>query len=98
MNNFHSLPEAEVTLFELTVVNNWSIIMEVLQLQLESTGILTSVFQAHVVVTETGWTRLYFITFYLFTLVVLTIVVAAVLEAFLFRIQYKKALKKEDGR
>ena len=29
MNNFHSLPEAAVTLFELTVVNNWSIIMEV---------------------------------------------------------------------
>jgi len=28
MNNFHSLPEAAVTLFELTVVNNWSIIME----------------------------------------------------------------------
>ena len=29
MNNFHSLPEAGITLFELTVVNNWSIIMEV---------------------------------------------------------------------
>eukprot|EP00092_Neocalanus_flemingeri_P018250 GFUD01019751.1.p1 GENE.GFUD01019751.1~~GFUD01019751.1.p1 ORF type:complete len:800 (-),score=175.20 GFUD01019751.1:41-2440(-) len=79
LNNFHSLPQAGVTLFELTVVNNWSIIME-----------------AHVTVTGSGWTRLYFITFYLFTLVVLTIVVAAVLEAFLFRIQYKKALKKED--
>ena len=48
--------------------------------------------------TGTGWTRLYFITFYLFTLVVMTIVVAATLEAFLFRIQYKKALKKQDGR
>ena len=36
--------------------------------------------------------------FYLFTLVVMTIVVAAILEAFLFRIKYKKALKKEDGR
>ena len=53
--------------------------------------------QAYVIVTGTGWTRLYFIIFYLFTLVVLTIVVAAILEAFLFRIQYKKALKKEDG-
>ena len=28
----------------------------------------------------------------------MTIVVAAILEAFLFRIEYKKALKKEDGR
>jgi len=79
MNNFNSLPEAGITLFELTVVNNWSIIME-----------------AYATVTESGWSRLYFIVFYLFTLVVLTIVVAAILEAFLFRIQYKKALKKED--
>merc|ERR1719186_317471 len=79
LNNFQSLPQAGVTLFELTVVNNWSIIME-----------------AYVAVTGTGWTRLYFITFYLFTVVVMTIVVAAVLEAFLFRIQYKNALKKKD--
>jgi len=79
MNNFHSLPEAGITLFELTVVNNWSIIME-----------------AYVMVTGTNWTRLFFIIFYLFTIVVLTLVVAAILEAFLFRIQYKKKLKKED--
>merc|ERR1719186_515742 len=79
LNNFHSLPQAGVTLFELTVVNNWSIIME-----------------AYVAVTGTEWTRLYFITFYLFTVVGMTIVVAAVLEAFLFRMQYKNALKKDD--
>lgn len=79
MNNFNSLPVAGITLFELTVVNNWSIIME-----------------AYATVTDSGWSRLYFIVFYLFTLVILTIVVAAILEAFLFRIQYKKALKKED--
>jgi len=79
MNNFNSLPEAGITLFELTVANNWSIIME-----------------AYATVTDSGWSRLYFIVFYLFTLVVLTIVVAAILEAFLFRIQYKKALKKDD--
>jgi len=79
MNNFHSLPEAGITLFELTVVNNWSIIME-----------------AYVIVTGTSWTRLYFIIFYLFTIVVLTLVVAAILEAFLFRIQYKKKFMKED--
>ena len=54
-------------------------------------------FQAYVIVTGTNWTRLYFIIFYLFTIVVLTLVVAAILEAFLFRIQYKKKLKKEDG-
>merc|ERR1712025_998103 len=47
-------------------------------------------------VTDSGWSRLYFIVFYLFTLVGLTIVVAAILEAILFRIQYKKALKKAD--
>ena len=97
MNNFHSLPEAGVTLFELTVVNNWSIIMEVTARPQPRSDLLSDFMQAHVIVTGTGWTRLYFITFYLLTLVVLTIVVAAVLEAFLFRIQYKKALKKEDG-
>ena len=90
------MPQAGVTLFELTVVNNWSIIMEVSQL-LDHTNRNASLFQAYVAVTGTGWTRLYFITFYLFTVVVLTIVVAAVLEAFLFRIQYKNALKKKDG-
>ena len=54
-------------------------------------------FQAHVIVTGTSWTRIYFVIFYLFTIVVLTLVVAAILEAFLFRIQYKKKFKKEDG-
>jgi two pore calcium channel protein 1 len=36
--------------------------------------------------------------FYLFTMVVLTIVVASVLEAFRFRIQYKRSTTKRDGR
>ena len=53
--------------------------------------------QAHVIVTGNSWTRVYFVIFYLFTIVVLTLVVAAILEAFLFRIQYKKKFKKEDG-
>lgn len=35
--------------------------------------------------------------FYLFTMVVLTIVVASVLEAFRFRIQYKRSTTKRDG-
>lgn len=35
--------------------------------------------------------------FYLFTMVVLTIVVASVLEAFRFRIQYKQQTSKKDG-
>lgn len=41
--------------------------------------------------------RIYFMLFYLFTMVVLTIVVASVLEAFRFRIQYKKQTSKRDG-
>jgi len=78
LNNFESLPAAGVTLFELTVVNNWFIIME---------GF------AH---TTTPWSRIYFMSFYLFTMVVMTIVVAFILEAFLFRIQYKKTMNKEE--
>uniref|UniRef100_A0A1B6LN81 Uncharacterized protein n=2 Tax=Graphocephala atropunctata TaxID=36148 RepID=A0A1B6LN81_9HEMI len=40
--------------------------------------------------------RAYFILFYLTTMVVLTIVVASVLEAFRFRIQYKRHTSKRD--
>lgn len=77
LNNFTSLPSSSVTLFELTVVNNWHIIME---------GYAW----------KDGWSRIYFMLFYLLTLVVLTIVIASILEAFLFRIQYKIILNKED--
>lgn len=44
------------------------------------------------------YSRIYFMLFYLFTMVVLTIVVASVLEAFRFRIQYKKQTSKKDGK
>lgn len=67
-----------MTLFELTVVNNWFIVMDA----------YASV--AH------RFSRVYFMLFYLFTMVVLTIVVASVLEAFRFRIQYKKQTSKRD--
>lgn len=78
LNNFQDLLSSFVTLFELTVVNNWFIIME-----------------AFASVTN-QWSRIYFMLFYLFTMVVLTIVVASVLEAFRFRIQYKKQTSKRD--
>ncbi|XP_042904181.1 two pore channel protein 1 isoform X5 [Parasteatoda tepidariorum] len=42
------------------------------------------------------WTRLYFMFFYLVTMVVINIVVAFVLESFLFRIQYKRATGDMD--
>ncbi|GIX76970.1 two pore calcium channel protein 1 [Caerostris darwini] len=38
----------------------------------------------------TEWSRLFFMSFYIVTMVVINIVVAFVLEAFLFRIQYKR--------
>jgi len=77
LNNFESLPVAGVTLFELTVVNNWFIIMEGFAFV---AGDLS---------------RIYFMSFYLFTMVVMTIIVAFILEAFLFRIQYKQTMNKE---
>ncbi|KAG8190159.1 hypothetical protein JTE90_008693 [Oedothorax gibbosus] len=36
------------------------------------------------------WTRLFFMSFYIVTMIVINIIVAFVLEAFLFRIQYKR--------
>lgn len=80
LNNFSSLFVSGVTLFELTVVNNWFIIMD-----------------AYASVSH-PYSRIYFMMFYLFTMVVLTIVVASVLEAFRFRIQYKKQTSKRDGK
>ncbi|KAG8296528.1 Two pore calcium channel protein 1 [Homalodisca vitripennis] len=78
LNTFENLATSYVTLFELTVVNNWFIMM---------TGYASVVHPA---------SRVYFILFYLTTMVVLTIVVASVLEAFRFRIQYKRHTSKRD--
>ncbi|GBP62933.1 Two pore calcium channel protein 1 [Eumeta japonica] len=78
LNNFENLITSGVTLFELTVVNNWFILMNA---------------YASVV---GQFSRIYFMVFYLFTMVVLTIVVASVLEAFRFRIQYKRSTTKRD--
>lgn len=79
LNSFENLLTSGVTLFELTVVNNWFIVMN---------GYVSV---AH------SYSRIYFITFYLFTMVVLTIVVASVLQAFRFRIHYKRQTSKRDG-
>lgn len=79
LNNFHNLPRAYVTLFELMVVNNWHIIME-----------------GYASVSGSDWSRLFFMSFYLFTMVVVTIIVAFILEAFLFRIEYKQKMNKDD--
>lgn len=78
LNSFTDLLTSGVTLFELTVVNNWFIIMDA----------FASV--------AGPWSRIFFMLFYLFTMVVLTIVVASVLEAFRFRIQYKRQTSKRD--
>ncbi|XP_060581859.1 two pore channel protein 1-like [Ruditapes philippinarum] len=78
LNNFHNIFISGVTLFELTVVNNWYIIME---------G------YAHHV---SEWSRLYFMCFYIVMMVVMNIVVAFVLELFLFRITYRRAMHLED--
>lgn len=78
LNNFSNLLASGVTLFELTVVNNWFIVMD-----------------AYASIAN-PYSRIYFMMFYLLTMVVLTIVVASVLEAFRFRIQYKKQTSKRD--
>lgn len=73
-NNFSDIFQAGVTLFELTVVNNWYITMDA--------------FAIHV----SGFTRIYFMVFYLTMMVVMTVVVAFMLEAFVFKIQYGKTM------
>ncbi|XP_029642687.1 two pore calcium channel protein 1-like [Octopus sinensis] len=78
LNNFQNILYSGVTLFELTVVNNWFIIME---------GYANAVSE---------WLRLYFMLFYIVSMVVMNIVVAFVLDAFLFRIQYKRTMNCKD--
>ncbi|ESO09870.1 hypothetical protein HELRODRAFT_167688 [Helobdella robusta] len=77
LNSFENIFISGVTLFELTVVNNWWIIME---------GF------ANVV---SPWSRLYFMTFYIIIMIVMAVVVAFILEAFIFRIQYRHQMEKE---
>ncbi|XP_046386592.1 two pore calcium channel protein 1-like [Ischnura elegans] len=79
LNNFGDLTSSAVTLFELTVVNNWFVIME-----------------GYVAASESQWSRIYFMIFYLATMIVLTIIVASILEAFRFRIEYKRETSKTD--
>lgn len=79
LNTFENLVTSGITLFELTVVNNWFILMN---------GYASVASQ---------WSRVYFMAFYVFTMIVLTIVVASVLEAFRFRIQYKRQTSKREG-
>ena len=43
----------------------------------------------------TEWSRIYFMSFYITTMIVVTIIVAFILEAFLFRMQYKKKFGDE---
>ncbi|XP_041348857.1 two pore calcium channel protein 1-like [Gigantopelta aegis] len=78
LNNFNNILISAVTLFELTVVNNWFIIME---------G-----YAKHV----TEWARIYFMLFYITMMVVMNIIVAFVLEAFLFRIQYERKMNLDN--
>ncbi|XP_078040114.1 two pore segment channel 1 isoform X1 [Augochlora pura] len=78
LNTFDNLIASGMTLFELTVVNNWFILMNAYAF------------------TVGMYTRIYFMVFYLITMIVLTIVVSSFLEAFRFRIHYKKSTSKRD--
>lgn len=42
------------------------------------------------------WTRAFFMMFYIVSMVVMNIVVAFVLDAFIFRIQYRRAMKLDN--
>ncbi|XP_018417245.1 PREDICTED: two pore calcium channel protein 1 [Nanorana parkeri] len=78
LNNFDNILISFVTLFELTVVNNWYIIME---------GVTSQ---------TSHWARLYFMVFYIVTMVVITIIVACILDAFVFRMNYGRKNKDAE--
>ncbi|XP_036385875.1 two pore calcium channel protein 1-like [Megalops cyprinoides] len=79
LNNFNNILSTFVTLFELTVVNNWYITME---------GVTSQ---------TNHWSRLYFMSFYIITMVVMNVIVAFILDAFIFRMNYsRKNQEPED--
>lgn len=80
LNGFQNVITSYVTLFELTVINNWYILME---------GYAATVNE---------WSRIYFMLFYLTIMMLLSIVVASVLDGFMFRISYKEQMSQEDGQ
>ncbi len=55
------------------------------------------IMEGYAITTGTDWSRIFFMSFYVFTMIVITIIVAFILEAFLFRIQYKRFLSKTEG-
>ena len=56
------------------------------------------IMEGYAAVTGSAWSRCYFMAFYLVTMVVLTITVSLFLEAFLFRIQYKRTVGSDLGK
>ena len=54
------------------------------------------IMEGYASVSGSDWSRLFFMSFYLFTMVVVTIIVAFILEAFLFRIEYKQKMSKDE--
>jgi len=48
--------------------------------------------------TVSQWSRLYFMIFYITTMLLLSIVVASVLDGFIFRITYKQQMSKDDEK
>jgi two pore calcium channel protein 1 len=54
------------------------------------------IMEAYASVTDHQSSRIFFMVYYIFTMVVVTIIVTFILEAFLFRIQYKKTMHKDD--
>ena len=55
------------------------------------------IMEGYAIKTGIDASRVFFMTFYVFTMIVITIIVAFILEAFLFRIQFKQFLSKIDG-
>ena len=76
-NSFNNIPRSFVTLFELTVVNNWHVIMEC---YVEKRGI---------------WSRVYFISFYICSLVLICVITAFIIDTYIFRMEYKMKVTKE---
>lgn len=99
MEDFYKYSENGTTALGYYYLNNFdniiTSVVTLFELAVVNNWFITMTAYAYV---ANPWSRIFFMLFYICMLVVLTIIVASVLEAFRFRIQYKRQTSKVEGK
>ena len=90
--NLHFWKSLSVTLFELMVANSW----EIMEGYAHACGKTTGDSSLAADSTWGPWSRIYFLSFYLVSLIATTVITSFMLETFLFKVEYQNKTK-QDG-